>query len=295
MTPEKRLFIFGYGYSAAFLARKLLAEGWKLAATTRNLLKQQELTRLGIKAYDFNDTAIYSTIHEYPYLLNSVPPTKNGDSVLMAYGESLVQYRGKWVGFLSTTGVYGDHQGHWVDESTPPTLPLSSRRQSRLDAENAWLKLWHRSQVPVHIFRLAGIYGPGRSLGNRETLKESIVKEGHFFSRIHGEDIAGALAASMHQPHPGCIYNLADDEPSSRIEAATYGAQLLQMPAPRHIPYQPELLEGMEADFWKENKRVRNLRMKQELAYSLQYPTYREGLEAIYGVRYGEKVTSAAV
>jgi nucleoside-diphosphate-sugar epimerase len=280
----QRLFIFGYGYTAAHLTRRLLKQRWEIAATTRNPLKQQELRRLGITPYDFHDPEISVVLNDYEYVLISIPPTKNGDTVLLEYADTFRHYTGKWIGFLSTTGVYGDHQGAWVDETTQPAPNLSSRRQCRLDAENAWLKLHSQHQKPVHIFRLAGIYGAGKGIGNRNELAESIVKEGHYFSRIHAEDIAGALDASMQRPHPGRIYNLADDEPAPKIEVIRYAARLLHLPPPQEIPYQPELLEGMAAEFWKHNKRVSNQRMKQELAYSLHYPTYREGLKAIYGV-----------
>jgi nucleoside-diphosphate-sugar epimerase len=282
MTIDKSIFIFGYGYSAAALTKLLLAEGWKIGATSRNIVKRQELMRLGIKAYDFPDEGITKALSQYNYLLISIPPTLQGDSVIEKYASAITQSSWKWVGLLSSTGVYGDHQGAWVDETTP--LPENPRghTKSRIHAERSWLNLNKQFNIPVHVFRLAGIYGAGRGIGNPNTTTEAIYKEGQYFSRIHVKDIAHALMISMQHPRAGAIYNLCDDEPAPRHEVAQFASHLLGLPAPTLIPFENASLEGMAAEFWKSNKRVSNKRLKQELAYSLHYPSYKEGLTAIF-------------
>ena len=188
----------------------------------------------------------------------------------------------KWVGYLSTTGVYGDRGGDWVDEESP-LEPNTARGQRRLQAERSWLRLHSDFGLPVHLFRLAGIYGPGRNtlLNVRDGSAKRIIKPGQIFSRIHVEDIAGVLAASIAKPNPGRAYNVCDDEPCPPQEVVEFAANLLGLPLPPEIPFEQAELSPMAKSFYAESKRVSNRRIKTELGYKLVYPNYREGLRAL--------------
>ena len=186
------------------------------------------------------------------------------------------------MGYLSTTGVYGDHGGAWVDEATALT-PNTERGQRRLAAEEQWLALHRDHGLPVHVFRLAGIYGPGRNtLDNlRDGTAKRVVKPGQVFSRIHVDDIAGVLLASMARPNPGRAYNVADDEPCPPQDVVTFAAELLGLAPPHEIPFEDARLSPMARSFFADSKRVSNARIKSELGYSLRFPTYREGLKSL--------------
>ncbi len=218
------------------------------------------------------------------HLLISAPPGENGDPVLHLFGEQLqrLSKQLKWVGYLSTTGVYGDRGGDWVDEDSP-LEPTTARGQRRLEAERSWLRLHSDFGLPVHVFRLAGIYGPGRNtlLNVRDGSAKRIIKPGQIFSRIHVEDIAGVLAASIAKPHPGRAYNVCDDEPCPPQEVVEFAANLLGLPLPPEIPFEQAELSPMAKSFYAESKRVSNRRIKTELGYKLIYPNYRDGLAAI--------------
>jgi len=190
----------------------------------------------------------------------------------------------RWLGYLSSTGVYGDRHGEWVDETTVPD-PSNPRSARRLAAEIAWQVLAARTGAPLHIFRIAGIYGPGRNPleALRAGRARRFDKPGQIFSRIHVDDLAHVLAASIAKPSPGAIYNVCDDEPAAQADVIAYGAELLGLPPPPLEPYaaaEPSLSE-MARSFYRESKRVRNDRMKRELDITLAYPTYREGLRAL--------------
>ncbi len=188
----------------------------------------------------------------------------------------------KWVGYLSTTGVYGDRGGDWVDEDSP-LEPTTARGQRRLEAERSWLRLHSDFGLPVHLFRLAGIYGPGRNtlLNVRDGSAKRIIKPGQIFSRIHVEDIAGVLAASIAKPNPGRAYNVCDDEPCPPQEVVAFAADLLGLPLPPEIPFEQAELSPMAKSFYADSKRVSNRRIKTELGYKLIYPNYRDGLRAL--------------
>ncbi len=215
------------------------------------------------------------------HMLISTAPTADGDPVLAELQEQIAARANQfqWVGYLSTTAVYGDHQGAWVDETTPP-MPTAERGRWRLRAETEWASI---PGLPLHIFRLAGIYGPGR--GPFSKLKRGglrrIIKPGQVFSRIHVDDIAQVLAASMVRPNPGAIYNVCDDEPVPPQDVIGYAAELQGLPLPPAIPYDEADLTPMARSFYNENKRVRNNRIKDELGVTLKYPNYRVGLEAL--------------
>ncbi len=277
---SKRLFCFGLGFSALALARVLRDEGFAVAGTCRSEEKAAALRDEGIEAFVYGpDHALDSTALEgTTHLLLSIPPDENGDPVARGLGNSLQALPLQWVGYLSTTGVYGDRGGDWVDEASP-LAPSAARGRRRLEAEEQWAAL----DLPLHIFRLAGIYGPGRN--QLDTLRagtaKRIIKEGQVFSRIHVEDIANVLAASIAHPAPGTAYNVCDNEPAPPQEVVTYAAELLGLTPPPEIPFEEADLSPMAKSFYAESKRVSNKRIREELGVTLRDPTYREGLQAL--------------
>jgi nucleoside-diphosphate-sugar epimerase len=219
------------------------------------------------------------------HVLISIPPDIEGDVVLRHYREDIAELTDlAWIGYLSTVGVYGDHNGAWVDEETP-TAPIFERGLRRLEAEQAWLAFASETRRRVDVFRLAGIYGPGRSV--IDSLKAGtarcIVKPGQVFNRIHVDDIARVLAAAIDKDTGHRLFNVSDDEPAPPEDVVAYAAELLGMPAPPAVPLEQSGLSGMAASFWAECKRVRNARIRRDLGVELIYPTYREGLRALAG------------
>ena len=280
-----RLFCFGLGYCALRLADALLAEGWDVAGTCREASARDALRARGIDAALFGDgvrldpASLAGTTH----LLTSIPPGETGDPVLAAHGDDIAAAGSvRWAGYLSTTGVYGDRGGGWVDEETSPS-PGMARTRRRAAAEAQWQAYGSAHGIPVHIFRLAGIYGPGRSVLDqlRAGTARRLVKPGQVFSRIHVDDIVAVLRASMARPNPGAIYNLCDDEPAPTPEVVAYAAGLLGVEPPPEIPFEQAELSPMALSFYAENRRVRNDRIKRELGVTLRYPDYRAGLDAI--------------
>ena len=277
---DKSLFIWGYGYSAAALARQLLPQGYRLATTTRSEVRRKELRRLGIAAFDFDDPALADILPRYSAMLSTIAPTPQGDPVLRLWGDAIRHAAPAWFGLLSTTGVYGDHQGGWVDETTPtPSQGLEPRLQARLAAENAWSNV--AGQGVLHTFRLAGIYGPGRSIVDDLLAHQArrLDKPGQYFSRIHVADIAGAIAYCLANPSPGLL-NLADDKPVPSRELVEYAALRLRMEPPPLQDYATAELSPMARQFYSANRRVSNARLR-EMGYPLLYPTYREGIESL--------------
>ncbi|MGF1609931.1 MAG: SDR family oxidoreductase [Kiloniellales bacterium] len=283
-TREGRLFCFGLGYSARTLADRLLARGWQVGGTTRSPDKAAALAAAGIAAFVFDRgrpladpaAALAGTTH----LLSSVPPDAEGDPVLDHHRADIAPLPGlRWVGYLSTTGVYGDRAGGWVDEDSP-LAPSGERGRRRLAAEQAWLAL---PGHPAHIFRLAGIYGPGRSALDsvRAGTAKRIDKPGQVFSRIHVEDIATVLEASIARPKPGRAYNLCDDAPAPPAEVTEYACRLLGREPPPLVPFEQAELSPMARSFYTDSKRVSNRRIKQELGITLAYPDYKAGLRAL--------------
>lgn len=272
----KTLLILGFGYSARVLAKQVLAQGWRVIGTTRDAARAAEIRALGAEAV-LLPADLRPVLAQASHILASAAPDGAGDPFLLANPE-ILDARPEWLGYLSTTGVYGDHAGAWVDEDTPLT-PSTTRGQWRVQAEAAW----RATKLPLHIFRLAGIYGPGR--GPFQKVKDGsarrIIKEGQVFSRIHVEDIATAVWASMTHPHPGRVYNLCDNDPAPPEDVLAYAAHLLGLPPPPAIAYDAAEMTPMARSFYAESKRVRNLRLTQELGVALRYPSYREGLEAL--------------
>ncbi|MFN4353621.1 SDR family oxidoreductase [Parvibaculum sp.] len=290
MAAGKRLFCFGCGYSARVFAARFRASGGSVAGTCRTADKAAGLAGSGIVPFLFSDglpladpaAALSSTTH----LLVSTPPGERGDPVLAAHAEDLRRIAPgiEWAGYLSTTGVYGDRQGGWVDEATP-LEPAVTRSDRRVKAEAAWTEFAKSNGLPLHIFRLAGIYGPGRNqlIGVLDGTARRIVKEGQIFSRIHVEDIANVLDASMARPNPGAIYNVCDDEPAPASDVVAYAAELLGRTPPPEIPFEEAELSPMGRSFYMSSRRVSNRRIHEELGVTLSFPTYREGLKSLLG------------
>jgi len=265
---RNKLLCFGYGYTARALSR--LLPDWTITGTSRD---EED----GTIQWPGGD--ISSALAQATHLLISISPTEAGDPVLNALtAEISAALNIKWVGYLSTTGVYGDHQGGWVDENTP-TTPTTKRGEMRVLAEQQWQK----QCLPLHIFRLAGIYGPGRGPFTkvRNGTARRIIKPGQVFSRTHVDDIAQTLAASIARPFPGAIYNVCDDDPAPPEHVIAYAASLLGLPAPPKEDFATAKMTPMARSFYAESKKVRNDRIKTELGVKLKYPDYRTGLDAL--------------
>lgn len=278
---QPRLFCFGIGYAARVLATQLLKDGWQVAGTAREDDSVEELVSLGIEAVAFDRDRPLQDPQTYlkgvTHLLSSVPPDAQGDPVLDVHGDILSRPF-DWIGYLSTTGVYGNRDGGMVDEGDD-LVPTSDRARRRVVAEGRWRDLG------AHAFRLAGIYGPGRNvlqdIGRGKAKR--IDKPGHAFSRIHVDDITRILRASMARSNPGAIYNVCDDEAAAPMDVVTYGCELLGLSPPPVVSFdeaEREMSE-MARTFWADNKRVDNSRIRKELGVELLYPSYREGLAAI--------------
>ncbi|MEL7260534.1 MAG: SDR family oxidoreductase [Pseudomonadota bacterium] len=273
------LFSFGHGYSAKALTRLLLPDGWRITGTTRSADKAAALAETGVTPVVFPGAPV--DLDGVTHLLISAGPDAEGDPVLRLMDEEIAARADQfdWVGYLSTTGVYGDHQGGWVDEATPLT-PSTRRGQWRQQAEEAWRAV---PGLPLHIFRLAGIYGPGRGpfAKVRAGTARRVIKPGQVFSRIHVDDIAQVLAASIARPNPGAAYNVCDDDPAPPQDVIGHAAALLGLPLPPAEPFETAEMTPMARSFYAESKKVRNDRIKSELGVSLRFPSYREGLAAL--------------
>ncbi|MGB5093228.1 MAG: SDR family oxidoreductase [Parvibaculum sp.] len=286
MTARPRLFCFGYGFSAAALAARLRPQGFAIAGTCRTAEKAARLKEAGVESFIFDNQLVdaEAALHGTTHLLLGVPPGAAGDPVCAAHGADIARLAPSlnWIGYLSTTGVYGDRGGDWVDEESP-LAPSTERGARSLAAEQGWQALAQAHGLPLHIFRLAGIYGPGRN--QLESLRDGtarrIVKPGQVFSRIHVDDIAAILDASIHHPNPGRAYNVCDDEPAPPQDVVAYAAQLLGLTPPPEIAFEDADLSPMAKSFYAESKRVSNRRVHDELGVRLAYPTYREGLSAL--------------
>jgi nucleoside-diphosphate-sugar epimerase len=272
------LLSLGHGYSASALARRLAAEGWRILGTTRSPARMASLAGEGIEPVLWPGTPLAPLIAQATHILSSIAPDDGGDPLLRAEGAALAAAPALWVGYLSTTGVYGDHGGNWVDEDTP-LHPTTRRGIARVQAERAWQAL----RLPLHIFRLAGIYGPGRGPFEKvlDGTARRIVKPGQVFSRIHVDDIAQALHASMKAPMQGGIWNLCDDDPAPPEDIIGYAARLLGLPEPPTEHWDTAPMTPMARSFYAESKRVRNDRMKRDLGVRLIHPDFRSGLAAL--------------
>ncbi|HWZ10104.1 MAG TPA: NAD-dependent epimerase/dehydratase family protein [Xanthobacteraceae bacterium] len=289
------LVCFGLGYSAEHFVGTFGDGFERIVGTVRGAERAAVLSAHlagRLKALVFNGTSanpdVASAIGHADCALVSVPPNENGDPVLAAFGDALAHARHlRTIVYLSTVGVYGDHGGEWVDETTPPR-PGSARGRARLDAERAWQRLGARCGAAVATLRLAGIYGPGQNalVEIKQGNARRVVKPGQVFNRIHVADIAQAIDAAFARKVGG-IFNVADDEPSAPSDPLAFAAQLLGRDPPPEVPFEEAapLLSPMALSFWQECRRVRNDRLKRELGVSLLYPTYREGLRALFAAR----------
>ncbi|WP_120500196.1 SDR family oxidoreductase [Roseovarius sp. EL26] len=285
----KTLLSFGHGYSAQALARLLLPQGWRVIGTTRKAEKAEALRAEGVEAVIWPGSDLTPIFAEATHLLVSAGPDADGDPVLRACEGQIraLAPQLEWAGYLSTTGVYGDHQGGWVDEDTALS-PSTKRGQMRVEAEAAWQAI---EGLPLHIFRLAGIYGPGRGPFSkvRAGTARRIIKDNQVFSRTHVEDIAQILAASITKPNPGGIYNVCDDDPAPPEDVIGYAAELLGLPLPLSERFEEAEMTPMARSFYAESKRVRNDRIKDELGVQLLYPNYRVGLQALLRAERADK------
>lgn len=278
-------FIFGFGYTAKALAPKLIAQGFRIIGTSRTPSERQE-NNLDIKLIDFDCPNLENHMSLATHLLICIPPPRTmNDLVLIKFGELIKKQAPylQWLGYLSSTGVYGDHQGHWVSEETV-CIPHTPTAVARLKAERDWFSLAKANKLPLHIFRLSGIYGPKRNAITRlvQGKKQSVVKEGQVFCRIHVEDIVSTLIASIKIPKPLSIYNVSDDEPAPVQTIDYFASSLLHREPIPLIPYSEVVLSPMEEEFYANNRRVSNSKIKKELNINLKYPTYREGLTEIW-------------
>lgn len=276
----KTLLSLGHGFSARALSDLLLPQGWVIHGTTRSADKAEALKQEGIVPHVFPGN-LSGPLEEATHLLISAGPDAEGDPMLRHLKDDITRIapRLEWAGYLSTTGVYGNHDGGWVDEDTPLT-PSTRRGKWRVAAEAEWQAI---PDLPLHIFRLAGIYGPGRGPFSkvRNGTARRIIKPGQVFSRIHVEDIAQILAASIAQPDPGAIYNMCDDDPAPPQDVIAHAAELLGQPLPPEEDFETAEMTPMARSFYAESKRVKNDKIKTDLGVRLIYPTYREGLAAL--------------
>jgi len=282
------LFCFGLGFSSQALARRLISKDWAVSGTCRDSKLKEPIKKLGISVYSYDgiqaSSKIYDAIRKATHLLISIPPQTSGDVVLEQFGPDILNWNHlKWIGYISSTGVYGDAKGAWVDETSPlkPITPINCRR---VVVESAWLKLNKEYDLPVVIFRCVGIYGPGRNLlvSLKQGRARRIEKPGLVFSRIHVDDLAQTLEASINQPQPGEIYNVSDDKPSSPAEAVEYACGLLNVEPPPITQYEHMEITDSARGFYQANKRVSNEKIKNRLGVRLQYPDYQVGLDALF-------------
>jgi len=280
------LLCFGLGYSAERIARRLAGDGWHVTGTARTPAGAAAIAAQGYDAVHFDGTKpseeARSAIAKATHVLLSAPPDGYGDPVLRHHGHDFDNAKSlRWIGYLSTLGVYGDSGGEWIDESAP-TRARSLRGQRRIAAEAEWLALGRHLSATTQIFRLAGIYGPGRSAIERirEGTAHRIIKPGQVFNRIHVDDIAATVCAAI-TGGTYDVYNVADDEPAPPQDVVSFAAELLQVPPPPEVPFADAKLSPMAASFYADNRRVSNKRIRQDLGVALQFPTYREGLRAI--------------
>lgn len=281
------LFSFGLGYSAGVLAARLAADGWTITGTSTSAAGAERIAAHGYRGLVFDGTApapaVSAALAEATHVLLSIPPGPAGDPAHVHHAADIAASASLgWIGYLSTVAVYGDQNGGWVDESMPPH-PMSERGRRRLAAEGAWLTLGAETAKTAMVFRLPGIYGPGRSQLDDvvEGTARRLVKKDQVFNRVHVDDIAGAVAAAIALPFAGEIFNIVDDEPAPPQDVVSFAASLLGRPPPPEVAFETATLTPMARSFYSENKRVRNAKLKAQLGYTLKYPTYREGLSAI--------------
>ncbi len=282
-----RIFLFGAGYSARAFAGAVRGEAERVDGTTRHAENCAELERAGVSPLIFDGTvpsaALLDRLADATHVVVSIAPGERGDPALAVVEQALRRPQNtiRWIGYLSTVGVYGDHGGNWVDESTP-CKPVSRRSLERVEAETAWTELATRHGVPLAILRLSGIYGPGRNafVNLARGTARRLVKPGQVFNRIHVEDIAGALRF-LAAGDTGGVFNVSDDEPSPPQDVVAFAAGLMEVTPPPETAFETAELTPMARSFYGENKRVSNGRLR-NLGYAFRHPDYRAGLTALW-------------
>ena len=280
------LVVFGLGFSAKAFVDFAASRFSTITATVTSQEKAARLTKdichVVVFNDDYADATIENALAQADAVLISIGPDERGDPVLRRFGRHIEQSKTiRWIGYLSTIGVYGDAQGGWVDETTPP-MPSHARTLMRVTVEQEWLALGERATKSVQIFRLAGIYGPGRNpILNLVQRAQRIIKPGQVFNRIHVDDIAQTLLASLASPRGGAVYNVTDNEPAPPQDVLTYAAELMGVEPPPEIPFEKAVMSEMARSFYADNKRVSNRLIRDELGVTLLHPTYREGIKAL--------------
>ncbi|MEK9629975.1 MAG: SDR family oxidoreductase [Nitrospinota bacterium] len=281
---KNNLFCFGFGFTAKALAQRLPNAEWEVSGTSRE--RNDKDSEVGVLPFDGTGPSkeIGQALSRATHLLITIPPQVEGEVVLKHFGPKIAENnKFKWIGYISSTGVYGDTQGEWVDESSP-LQPQSELNKRRVEAEKAWIHFAEKHGLPVMIFRCVAIYGPNRNLlvSVKQGRARRIKKPGLVFSRIHVEDLAQTLDASIRNPKSGEIYNVSDDEPSPPWETVEYACSLLNVEPPPLIPFESAELSELARGFYKTCKRVGNKKIKEELGVKLKYPNYKIGLDAIF-------------
>lgn len=292
----RKILFIGYGYTAQTLGRRLMPEGWRIAGTARSAQKAEALAASGVEPVLWTEAGIDpAALDGADALLVSTPPGADGCPAFAALKEALPARARDigWTGYLSSNAVYGDRGGEWIDE-TSDLRPSTERGYARVAAEAQWAGFAVEWSMPFAIFRLPGIYGPGRSALDsvREGRARRVYKEGQAFNRMHVDDIAATLAASIERPLAGDLYCLADDEPAPPQDVIEYACRRLGVEPPPLVPLEEADLSAMARSFYAENKRVSNTRIKTVLGVTLRYPNYREGLDAIFRAEGGAQASS---
>lgn len=277
---NKQIIIFGYGYVSKFLIQQLQGLNWTIYCTSRKIDAEKCVKDSNVTLINFLDSKLPSIIKSSNICLSTVPPsTEIIDPVLKIYSDIISKNSFEWIGYLSSTSVYGDYKGAWVDEDTECT-PRNEKSRIRLLAEQQWLNLFSKHELPVHIFRLSGIYGPNRNC--LEQIKNgkdfTIIKKGQYFSRIHVADICMATITSIKHPISGEIYNVSDDEPAPINIVQQFGASILNENTLKEIPFESSNLSAQAKDFFHDNKKISSQKIKEHLNIRWQYPNYKSGL-----------------
>jgi nucleoside-diphosphate-sugar epimerase len=280
---QNHLLIFGYGHTAKALAKNLNPDKWIITGTSRSKTKDEYCKIIG-----YNKFEIEGVLQSTTRLLVSIPPNDSGDVVFQEFKDLIQGYKNiKWIGYLSSTAVYGNHNGNWVDETTNVN-PSSKRGQKRKIAEDQWLNFGKESNISINIFRLSGIYGPNRNALSqiKSGRARSIYKKNQVFSRIHVSDIAQVIEVVMTNLPLSEVFNLSDNHPCPSIEVNKYAASLLKTPNPEIINFEEADLSEMAREFYNENRRVSNKKIKEKLGITLEFPTYKEGLGKLFACEY---------
>ena len=293
-SNRPHLLVFGPGYSAAALIKVAVEKGWRVSATWRRDETIEQIEKMGAEPVAFSQDSITSSgdLEGITHILISIAPQADGDPVLAAYKDWFASCPNlQWVGYLSSTNVYGDHDGGWVDE-TSETKPSLERGKRRLVAENDWLAFGSNLNIPVHIFRLGGIYGQEKNalVTLRKGKARRVIKPGQVFGRIHRDDIASAVWLAANSDLPSNVFNLTDDLPSPPQDVIGEAARLLGIDAPKEVAFEAADLSSMGRSFYQENKRVKNQKAKDFLGWQPAYADYRQALVKILEI---EKTTTA--